>query len=174
MIGRRMSVLAGAALVLTSCASHGSSSPEVTHCGHSANGVVCIVVVLNGSRVGDVIGYYSPAQSLVGRSWRLELVRYGCDPAVSNSCRPEAEYPAPARHRPPPRDETCAAVVYDNGKRQCTTRLAEALGSVGDWAGLPSLPSATLARQSWLCVSAQLAQTSGWQDQFARSAACYH
>lgn len=174
MIGRVICALAGAALVLAGCAPNHSDSANVTRCGHGPNGVVCVVVVHVGARVGDVIGYYSPAQSLAGDAWRLDLVRYNCDPSPSSACRPAAQYPARARHEPPPANSSCVAVLYDNGQRRCTTRLAEALGSLGDWAGLPTLPSATLATHTWLCVSAQVAQHGGWQNQFVRSAACYH
>lgn len=176
MIGRLVAALAAAVLLLTGCGSGNSGLPDDTHCGHSANGVLCLKVLPgeNSSTIGDVIGYYSPTTSLKGKTWRLSLVRYDCDPVAGATCRPMAQYPGPARHTPPPVQGTCVAVLYDTGRRQCTTRLAAQYGSHADWAGLPRLPSTTLGSHAWLCMSAELAHGPRWQDQFARAAACYH
>lgn len=173
MIKRLAGLLTGAVLALTGCGADNSGLPHDAHCGHSANGVLCMVVYAGNSKVRDVIGYYSPTTSLTGRTWRLDLLGYDCDPAGA-ACRPVVQYPTRARHAPPPVDGRCIAVLYDSGRQRCTNRLAAAYGSHADWAGLPGLPSAALAGHAWLCVSAQLAQRDRWHDQFARSAACYH
>jgi hypothetical protein len=171
VIGRVGAVLVAGALALTACGSGRSGLPGDTECGHSSKGVVCVAVVTDASGVGDVIGYFSPATALAGRTWRLDLLRYGCDPG-GTACRPAAQYPAAARRSPPPVDGSCIAVLYDSGRRQCTSRLAQAMATHGDWAKLPTLPSTTFAAHGWLCVSAQVARPDGWHDQFARSAAC--
>jgi hypothetical protein len=175
MIKRLVGALAVAVLALSGCGSNNSGLPGDTRCGHSVNGVVCVVVLkADGPAVGDVIGYYSPAVSLTGRTWRLDLVRYNCDPATRRTCRPAAQYPSATRHVPPPVDGSCIAVLYDSGRPNCTTRLAEEMATHDDWAGLPRLPSTALGAHTWLCVSAQLARGDGWHDEFGRSAACYH
>jgi len=173
MIRRLAGVLAGAVLALAGCGSDNSGLPRDAHCGHSTNGVLCVVVYTGNSTVRDVIGYYSPATSLRGRTWRLDLLGYDCDPATA-ACQPAVQYPARARQVPPPVDGHCIAVIYDGGHQRCTNRLAAAYGSHADWAGLPGLPSAALAGHAWLCVAAQLARSDGWHDAFPHSAACYH
>lgn len=173
MIGRISAVLAAAALVLAGCRSGDLGLPGGTHCGHSAKGVVCVRIVTDATAgVGDVIGYFSPAASLAGRTWRLDLLRYDCDPVSRTACRPTAEYPARERRSPPPVDGRCIAVLYDSGRRHCTTRLAQAMASFGDWSGLPRLPSKTFAAHGWLCVSAQVARNGTWHNEFPPSAAC--
>ena len=172
MIGRLIAVLAAAVLVLAGCGSSNSGPTRNVRCGQSTNGVLCVVVYAGQSRISDVIGYYSPATQLPGRTWRLNLLGYNCDPA-SPTCRPAAQYPARARHTPPLVNGTCTAVFYEAGQAKCTSRLASAYASDGVFAGLPTTRSTTLAAHGWICMSAQVAQRGGWRDQFAHSAACY-
>src|SRR5690348_9030259 len=169
MIRRPVATMAAAAaLLLAGCGSSKSGLPRDIRCGHSSNGVLCLLAYAGEARIRDVIGYYSPTTSLAGDTWRLNLFGYDCNPARPG-CRPTAQYPATARHTPPPVDGKCIAVLYDAGRRQCAARLATAYGTHGDWTGLPALPSATLAAHAWLCVSAQLLHRHGWHDQFPRA-----
>jgi hypothetical protein len=173
MIGRLVAAVAGVTLMLAGCTSSNSGLSRDTSCGHSTHGALCVTVMADSSRVRDVIAYYTPVTSLVGKTWRLSLLRYPCNPAASRRCRPSAQYPARARSTPPPPGDTCLAQLYDSGRRRCAMRLAAAYGSFGDFDGL-RLPLITHDMNGWLCVSAQVAQGRGWRDQFARSAACYH
>lgn len=173
MIGRLVGIVTAAALMLTGCASASRSGlADDTQCKHSPHGVVCVVVKTSNAGIADIIGYYSPAHSLTGRTWRLDLVRYDCDPGNGSTCRPAAHYPGPSRSAPPPVDGSCIAVLYDTGSKRCTNRLAQAMASFGDWAGLDHLPL-RLTGTSWLCVTAQLRYGRAWQNEFPPAADCY-
>jgi hypothetical protein len=64
-------------------------------------------------------------------------------------------------------------VLYDSGNQQCTTRLAQAMATHGDWTGLPNLPL-RLPTATWLCVTAQLRHGHTWHDEFSPAADCHH
>ena len=124
-------------------------------------------MLAQGRVVKDVIGYLSASDSpLAGKTWRLVLSRYDCDPgsATQPKCSAAATYPGPTRHGRPPRQTSCrtqsgTTVTTPTG---CHNTLAQQLGSFGDWSGL-TLPE-RFASSTWLCVSEQIRRGGGWRQ----------
>ena len=121
----------------------------------------------HGNVVNDVIGYLSASDSpLAGKTWRLALSRYACDPgsAARPACVADATYPGPTRHGAPPVQTYCRAqdgttVTTGTG---CHDTLAQEMASIGDWSGF-SVPK-RLASRTWLCVAEQIRLGGSWRQ----------
>jgi hypothetical protein len=124
-------------------------------------------VFQHGNAVQDVIGYLSASDSpLAGKTWRLALSRYACDPgsAARPRCAAAATYPGPTRHGPPPRQTSCRTqsgqtVTTPSG---CHDTLAQEMASVGDWSGF-AVPK-RFASRTWICVAEELRTDGSWQQ----------
>jgi len=163
-----LAALAGA-VALAGCGSaSGAPIPPYagTLCPVQPNGEPCIKVLQRGHVVKDVIGYLAASDSpLAGKTWRLVLRSYDCDPGEAGrpKCAGTVAYPGPTRHGLPPRQTSCRTqsgqtVTTPSG---CHNTLTEQLGSFGDWSGL-TLPKRFAAR-TWLCVSEQIRLGGAWR-----------
>jgi hypothetical protein len=170
VIGLGLAALAGS-LALSGCGS-ASGAPGIpsyagTLCPAQPSGEPCVKVLDRGHVVDDVIGYLSASDSpLAGKTWRLVLSRYSCDPASAArpKCSPAAIYPGPTRHGLPPARTSCRTqsgetVTTPNG---CHNALAQQMGSFGDWSGF-ALPTRFPSR-TWLCVSEQIRVGGSWRQ----------
>jgi hypothetical protein len=171
---RNRSVVGVAALAITlafsgcgaTARSVAPAPAAVVLCAAQPNGAPCIKVLQYNHAVHDVIGYLSASHSpLAGRTWRLVLSRYGCDPGsgARPRCSAAATYPGPARHGRPPVQTSCR----ENGvtvttPRGCHNTLAQEMGSFGDWAGF-SLPK-RFASRAWLCTAEQIRIGGSWRE----------
>jgi hypothetical protein len=128
-------------------------------------------VLRNGRAVGDVIAYLAASDSpLAGRTWRLVLSRYRCDPGPGAlpRCAAAASYPGPTRHGRPPVQTSCrtsagATVTTPTG---CHDTLAQELASFGDWTGFYRFADGkpkTFGAGVWLCVSEQIRAAGAWR-----------
>jgi hypothetical protein len=165
-----LAALAGA-LALAGCGSaSGSAIPAADPmklCAPQPHGAVCIKVFQNNHAVTDVIGYLSATDSpLAGKTWRLVLSRYGCDPgsAAHPNCTAAATYPGPTRHGRPPQQTSCRTqsgetVTTPSG---CHDTLAQELASFGDWSGF-TVPK-RFPSNTWLCVAEQIRVGSAWRQ----------
>lgn len=161
----------GSAVALSGCGSASGSTAlpasAGTLCPPQPRGEPCIKVLDRGRVVRDVIGYLSASDSpLAGKTWRLVLTRYDCDPGSSAQpeCSAEATYPGPARHGPPPRQTSCRTqsgetVTSPNG---CHDTLAQELASFGDWSGL--VVPKRFSSNTWLCVAEEIRVAGSWRE----------
>jgi hypothetical protein len=183
--GRALATGAGgliAALLLVGCGS--ASGGAVPHpsptlpCAAKPNGALCIKVFADGATVRDVIAYLSASNSqLAGKTWRLVLDRYACDPGAQPraQCGPAGIYPGPTRHGVPPASSFCKTnsgetVTAPSG---CHDTLAQELASFGDWQGFYLLGEGkpkTFASRVWLCVSEQIRAGGSWRGPAVRLA----
>jgi hypothetical protein len=168
---RRRSIVIGAAVLAAAFSGCGSASSKVPvlagqKCPPRPAGALCIKLFESGHAVRDVIGYLSASESpLAGKTWRLTLSRYACDPGSGPrpNCRPRATYPGPTRHGRPPIQTSCR----QNGSTTttplgCHDTLAEELASFGDWPGF-DVPK-KLATRTWLCVSEEIRVAGEWRQ----------
>ena len=166
-----LSLAALASIVaLAGCGSASGSAVPVADpmklCAPQPHGAVCIKVFQNNHAVTDVIGYLSATDSpLVGKTWRLVLSRYSCDPGSTAhpSCTAAATYPGPTRHGRPPRQTSCRTqsgetVTTPSG---CHDTLAQELATFGDWSGF-AVPK-RFASRTWLCISQQIRTGGSWR-----------
>lgn len=130
---------------------------------------LCIKVIRGAdpATVGDVIGYLSSSgTSLDGKTWRLVLNRYSCDPQAG--CGPAKVYPGPTRHGPPPASTSCRVTgtgTMVTAPPDCHDTLAQAMATHGDWAGFYRLADGQARRFAsgiWLCVSEQVRVGGSW------------
>lgn len=163
--------VAVATLVLTSCSSSSLPfSPGLsTQCAAKPNGALCLKIIDVGKVVGDVIGYVGDSgTSLSGKTWRIALSRFGCDPGTGArpACTPSVTYPSKSRHGLIPRTTYCkdqngATITAPPG---CHDSLLELLGSDGDFAGFSLRPNGlTFPAGTWLCISEQVLVAGRWQ-----------
>lgn len=164
-----LAAVAGA-VVLSGCGSAAGSTAlpayAGTLCPPQPHGEPCIKVLDRGHVVRDVIGYLSASDSpLAGKTWRLVLSRYDCDPgsAARPRCSAQATYPGPTRRGRPTRQTSCRTqsgktVTTPNG---CHNTLAQELASFGDWSGL-AVPK-RFASNTWLCVAEQIRVAGAWR-----------
>ena len=160
----------GSAVAPAGCGSASGSAVPISAptvlCAPQPKGALCIKVFQDGHVVHDVIGYLAASDSpLAGKTWRLVLGRYACDPgsAPRPSCAPAATYPGPTRNGRPPRQTSCrtqsgSTVTTPVG---CHDTLAQELGSFGDWSGFV-LPRRFTSRM-WLCVAEQIRAGNSWR-----------
>ena len=163
---------------LVGCSSSSSVSANGAEaslpCSAKPTGNLCIRVFSHHLEVDDVIGYIVSSQpTLAGRTWRLVLTSYSCDPGVARQpkCNASGEFPGPTRRGLPPVATSCrasatgAVVTEPPG---CHDTLGQAVGSLGDWAGFEPLATqdkpVKFNSPVWLCVSEQLLTGSGWQQ----------
>jgi hypothetical protein len=134
---------------------------------------MCIKVLRVHHAVGDVIAYLAASESpLAGRTWRLTLRRYGCDPGSGPQprCRPAATYPGPTRRGRPPVVTSCrtnggATVV--TAPIGCHDTLAQQMATRGDWTGFYRFGDGrphTFASRVWLCASEQVRVGGTWRQ----------
>ena len=155
------------ALAATAC-SKGAGDPMTrTEC----QGEVCVRVVGQGRSLGDVIGYFAPSSAVGGRSWRLMLTAFGCNPDEDGTCRPSADYPARRRVGNPPRYATCTSTATGIAAAgvampACPSYLASAFATHGDWHRFYDLTARPhiFAHATWLCVSVQFDVADHWED----------
>ena len=161
-----VSGLAAGTLALSGCGSASGKLPvpAAPQCAPQPTGALCIKVFQSGHTVRDVIGYLSASESpLAGRTWRLTLSRYACDPGsqARPSCRAAGKYPGPTRHGRPPLETSCR----ENGStvttpRGCHDTLAQETASFGDWPSFV-VPKRFVTR-AWLCVAEEIRAGGSW------------
>ena len=172
-----LALAAVAVQVLAGCGSASPMSPTASRglpCPAKPTGALCIKVVSHHLEVNDVIGYIvSSEPTLSGRTWRLVLNTYPCDPgqAAQPMCPANGEFPGPARHDLPPAATSCRASATGavaTAPSGCHDTLGQAMGSLGDWAGFEPLTTkdqpVTFKTAVWLCVSEQLLLTNEWRS----------
>jgi hypothetical protein len=162
------SALAAVTFALSGCGSASGKvpAPSAPPCASQPTGALCIKVFQSGHAVRDVIGYLSASESpLAGRTWRLTLSRYACDPGsdARPHCRAAGKYPGPTRHGRPPLETSCR----ENGSttttpRGCHDTLAQETASFGDWSGF-GVPK-KFATRTWLCVSEEIRVGGVWRQ----------
>ncbi len=164
--------MAVATLALTSCSSSSSplSTAPSTQCAAKPNGALCLKIIDVGKVVGDVIGYLGDGgSSLSGKTWRLALERFSCDPGtqVQPACAPSATYPGMTQHGLMKPDTFCkdqhgATITAPPG---CHDALMEAVGTDGAWSGF-AVPTQglTFPASTWLCISEQVLVAGTWQS----------
>jgi hypothetical protein len=165
-----LAALAGA-VALSGCGSASGSSVPVsrptTLCAPQPNGALCIKVFQHGGTIQDVIAYLSASDSpLAGKTWRLVLSRFACDPgsAAQPACAASATYPGPTRHGLPPQQTYCrtqSGQTVTTGAG-CHDTLAQQMASIGDWSGL--VVPKRFASRTWLCVSEEIGTGGSWRQ----------
>jgi hypothetical protein len=164
-----VAALAGA-LALSGCGSAAGNVPvpPAPQCHAQPTGALCIKVFQSGHTVRDVIAYLSASESpLGGRTWRLTLSRYGCDPGsqARPHCRPAAAYPGVTRRGRPPIETSCrqnGSMTVMTTPRGCHDTLAQETASLGDWPTF-RVPK-KLATRTWLCVSEEIRSAGSWHQ----------
>ena len=153
-------------MCLTGCtsATHVPSPSGPSPCPTQPGGALCIHVLADHRSVRDVIGYASYGDDyLAGKTWRLVLSTYRCDPGTTQTptCKPSATYPGPSRSGLPPASTYCRA---SNGATLtnapgCHDTLAQNSAVDGDWPGFAgpsgSLPI-TFPTTTTVCLSEQV------------------
>jgi hypothetical protein len=165
-----LAALAGV-LALSGCGSGSGSdvptSVAKTLCATKPHGALCIKVFRHGGTVQDVIAYLSAADSpLAGKTWRLALSRYACDPgsAAQPACAADATYPGPTRHGLPPQQTYCrtqSGQTVTTGAG-CHDTLAQQMASIGDWSGF--VVPKRFASHTWLCISQEIRTGGSWRQ----------
>jgi hypothetical protein len=163
-------VALAACLMLAGCGSAGPRLSASLPCPAKPDGMLCIKVIHSSDRatVNDVVGYLaSSGTSLSGKTWRLALNRYACDP--QSGCEPAATYPGPTRHGLPPEATSCRTVGGETvtAPAGCHDTLAQAMASLGDWAGFYGLAAGrpkTFGSRVWLCVAEQVMAGGSWRQ----------
>jgi hypothetical protein len=171
---RRGGVLLGLIGLLWSQAGCSSSHRGLTDpCPPAAAGRLCINVITDHAGVTDVIGYLSASDSpLAGRTWRLALSIYPCDPGAGPpACAATATYPASSQTGTPPTSTYCRSTsgAQLTSPPGCHNTETEALATHDDFRGF--LPTAngvpqprTFTTRTWLCVSEQLRAGATWAE----------
>ena len=170
--GYRLIVLAASALALAGCSSQAAFPPMPDAlCASKPDGALCIHVIANGPVVGDVIGYVSYSGSfLAGKTWRLDLSSYSCDPGKGSrpACGPTATYPGRVHHGPGTASTYCkdangATITAPPG---CHDVLWSELATHGDWSGFNHVENDrpwTITTATWLCITEQVRIGRSWQ-----------
>lgn len=157
-------------LALTGCGSASGKVPvpPVPQCHAQPTGALCIKVFQSGHAVRDVIAYLSASESpLGGRTWRLTLSRYGCDPGSQPrpQCRPASTYPGVTRRGRPPIETSCrenGSTTVITTPSGCHDTLAQETASFGDWPAF-HVPK-KFATRTWLCVSEEIRSAGSWRQ----------
>ncbi len=158
-------VVAAITLGITGCS---SSAQPATQCAAKPDGALCLHVIKVGKVVGDVIGYVSYSGTyLTGKTSRIVLSRYACDPGTGSqpACAPSTSYPG-RTHRGLVtttfcRDQSGATITAPPG---CHNSEWEELATDGDWSGFSVRPDGlTFPAGTWLCISEQIRIGRTWQ-----------
>lgn len=165
--------LAGA-LVLSGCGSTSRATPPTPQvsallpCAAQPEGALCIKVFRVRHAVADVVAYLAASESpFAGRTWRLVMSQYPCDPGSQPlpGCRPVATYPGPTRHGRPPLGTSCrekGSTKVVTAPSGCHDTLAQEIASFGAFAGFN--PPHTFTSRVWLCVSEQVRAGGSWRQ----------
>lgn len=161
-------VIVAIAVALTGCS---TTSALLTQCPPQSQGALCIKVIKTGSTgkiVGDVIGRVSYADSaMTGKTSRLLLSRYACDPGSGSqpACTAAIAYPGRA-HSGMVRSAYCQD---GNGSTAtvppgCYDYEWGDYGTTGDWSGFSLAPNGvTFPAGTWFCISEQIRVGHTWQ-----------
>lgn len=173
---RRLTAVTLLSLVALSGCGGSNASPPAGRtqlpCPAKPTGNLCIRVVAQHLRLGDVIGYLVSSEStLTNTTWRLVLSSYPCDPGYGAQprCRATGVFPGPARHGLPPAATSCrvpSTGAVTTAPPGCHDTVAQAMGTHGDWAGMDPLSQGkpmTFGHPVWLCVSEEVL-AGAWQS----------
>ena len=165
-------VLAMIVLALSGCSSSGTSALPTTvdsKCAAKENGALCIQVIKNGAVVGDVFGYVSYSGSFLrGKTWRIVLSRYSCDPGTSSrpACRPSASYLGRIHRGQGMASTYCktangATITAPPG---CHNVFWTEVATHGDWSGYFTVDKPVrYPTRTWLCITEQVRNAGSWR-----------
>ena len=174
----RSGIVAGVVALtgVTAPPAHATSPLSCTY--NASYGTQCEKVVGSGRNVSDVVVYYVPPTGgyLQGRTWRLLLTDYNCDPRGKSkgSCPPITHgsykgYPGKTKTVPPVHQgTTCDSIsfvgTYASAEHQdCIDwGLADQYARLGDFPAFGT--SHSYSSDVWLCAELQIVVNGTWTD----------